>query len=187
MLALYLSMVSDEEGRRKITLIYQKYRKYMMFRANEVLNNKNDAEDAVHDAMLKIISVIERVDTSDALKLKAFCGIVAENAAKTKKRKHGPDNVMYNDSYAVSKTETDIPDEIIYRKEVYDIVSEAIIKMTPHYRNICMLKFLYGYTDMEISGLLDINDKTVSSAASRGRQIIKDALKEAYPDEWGDK
>ena len=181
MLSFYLSLVETEEERSKVELIYTNYREYMMYRAFEALHNKSDAEDAVHEAMLKIINVLHRVDTSDEKVLKCFCGRVAENTARdmNRRQKNERSNLSYEDIAFEPHDKMDIPEEVFFGKNAYEVVYNSITNMNSTYRDICMMKFLYGLSDTEISALLNMNYKNVSVYASRGRQIIKDALKEA--------
>lgn len=51
---VYLQMLEDLSDRDKFTLLYKKYRKLMLYVANQILNNQDDSEDAVHEAFLSI-------------------------------------------------------------------------------------------------------------------------------------
>lgn len=56
MLLLYLSLLETEEDRLKITKIYENYLDWMLKMAYHYLKNEADAEDAVNDVFLSIIS-----------------------------------------------------------------------------------------------------------------------------------
>ena len=181
MLEFYLSLVETDEDRSKVELIYTRYREHMMYRAFEVLRNKSDAEDAVHEAMLRIINVLHSVDTSDEKILKCFCGRVAENTARdmNRRQKNEHSNLSFDNILFDPHNKGDMPEEVFFGKKAYEVVYNAVQNMNPTYRDVCTMKFLNGFNDMEISVLLNMNYKSVSVYASRGRQIIKDALKEA--------
>ncbi len=181
MLAFYLSLVNDDESQNKIELIYTKYRPYMTYCAFRVLRNKSDAEDATHEAMLRIIKHIEKIDTTDLDILKHFCGRVAENVAKDLNRlqKNEAENISYSDLVVEPYSDTDTTEEYYFSHNAAEVVYQNIKLMSPTYKDICMMKFIYGLNDMEISDLLSINYKTVSSYISRGRLVLKKALKEA--------
>lgn len=181
MLAFYLSLVDENENQKKIELIYTKYRAYMSYCAFKHLRNKCDAEDALHEAMLRIIKHIEKIDTTDLVLLKYFCGRVAENAAKdiNRRQKNESENVSYADLVIEPCSEADTTEEYYFSHNAADVVYRNIALMSPTYKDICLMKFIYGFNDIEISELLNINYKTVSSYVSRGRLILKKALKEA--------
>lgn len=57
---VYLQMLENLSDRDKFTLLYNKYRKLMLYVANQILNNQDDSEDAVHEAFLSIIRNIKK-------------------------------------------------------------------------------------------------------------------------------
>ena len=56
MLTFYLSLIENENGKNKFEEIYYTYRKQMFLLADSILNNKQDAEDAVHDVFCSVAS-----------------------------------------------------------------------------------------------------------------------------------
>ena len=58
---VYLQMLENLSDRDKFTLLYNKYRKLMLYVANQILNNQDDSEDAVHEAFLSIIRNIKKI------------------------------------------------------------------------------------------------------------------------------
>lgn len=57
---IYLQMIDSPEDRSKFEQIYMEYRSMMFHMANRILTNEQDAEDAVHEAFLKIAENIEK-------------------------------------------------------------------------------------------------------------------------------
>ena len=55
MLAFYLSLIDDEVSRSQFEEFYERYRHIMLHVALSVLHDRSLAEDAVHDAFLRII------------------------------------------------------------------------------------------------------------------------------------
>ena len=62
---IYLQMLEDLSDRDKFTLLYNKYRRLMLYVANQILNNQDDSEDAVHEAFLSIIRNIKKIQDTD--------------------------------------------------------------------------------------------------------------------------
>lgn len=56
---VYLSMIESPEDQSKFELLYTEYRDVMYHVAFKILQNEQDAEDAVHQAFLKIAEKIE--------------------------------------------------------------------------------------------------------------------------------
>lgn len=51
---VYLQIIETQNDREKFEEIYTAYRKLMLYVANEVLKNDQDAEDAVHEAFISV-------------------------------------------------------------------------------------------------------------------------------------
>ena len=56
-------------------------------------------------------------------------------------------------------------------------VVEAVAKLPLKYRQVIYLHYVEGYSTAEIAGLLGLNQNTVLSQLSRGRALLKTALK----------
>ena len=71
----------------KVEYIYRKYYSLMRYIAGRVLERDGqDADDAVHDAMIKIIKNADVIDVTDPDRLKNFCCIIARNSAADRLR-----------------------------------------------------------------------------------------------------
>ena len=55
MLTLYLQMLDTPEEKVRFEEVYLTYRGLMYHTANRILHNRQDAEDAVHNAFLQVI------------------------------------------------------------------------------------------------------------------------------------
>ena len=70
MLQFYLQLLETEEELQKFTQLYETYRKLMHWTAEGILHDEHLAEDAVHEAFLRIIQSNQRNSMS---KNKEFC------------------------------------------------------------------------------------------------------------------
>lgn len=59
MLMLYLEMLETPEEKVRFEEIYQNYRNKMFHMADHILHNDQDAEDAVHNAFLRICALLK--------------------------------------------------------------------------------------------------------------------------------
>ena len=74
-------MVETEEQRSLVEQIYHDYEQTMYHAAFAVLHNKQDAEDAVHEAFVRLITNIDRLAAIEKKKQKSFVIIVTRNIA----------------------------------------------------------------------------------------------------------
>jgi len=81
MLSLYLSMVGDEEQRSLVEQLFSDYEQIMFRTAYAVLHNEQDAEDAVHEAFVRLIPIIDRFTDIEPSKRRSYIVIMTRNIA----------------------------------------------------------------------------------------------------------
>ena len=57
---VYIQMIDAPEEKDKFERLYLKYRDLMFYIANKILQNKQDAEDAVQNTFMKITKYIDK-------------------------------------------------------------------------------------------------------------------------------
>ena len=87
MLVYYLQMLDTPEEKVKFEQIYLKYRGLMYHVAEDILHNRQDAEDAVHNAFLRIIKKFSRFQNTPAKDLAPQVAVIARNEAISLQRK----------------------------------------------------------------------------------------------------
>lgn len=58
---IYLMMIDSENDKRKFVILYEKYRHLMLKVAYDVLRDNYLAEDAVHEAFIKVAKNMEKI------------------------------------------------------------------------------------------------------------------------------
>lgn len=85
---LYLQIIDTPEDRSKFERLYYEYRGLMFCIANEILKNKQDAEDMVHAAFVSIAENMDKIDAPICPKTKAYAAtIVTHKALDLRRRK----------------------------------------------------------------------------------------------------
>ena len=177
MLSFYLSLVLTDDDRNKVTEIYIRFYPVMMFVAEQKLANKKDlAGDVVHDAMLKIIDNLDMLDLSDDKKIRNLCITIVKNKCCDCLRSKDSDVVSLDEQF-------DIPDDIqvediVVSEDNVNHIVNVIKDLDEKYIYVCLLKFVHGYSEKEISKLLDVNYSTVRSRIERARRKLMISLKE---------
>ena len=177
--ALTAERRSDKE---LIEYIYRQYYPLMRYVAGRVLTRESpDADDAVHDAMVKIIKNVGIIKSSDKKKLKNLCCIVARNCALDRARKKDRASV------SLSELPEEVPDaappaeQTAIEDETFGTVMRAIGSLPEIYRDACMLKYVHGYKEKEVAALLGLPERTASTRIHRGKMLLREALrKEGY-------
>lgn len=78
---VYLSMIEGPEDRNKFEIVYQQYKSLMYYVAYRILREERDAEDAVHNAFVRIAEHIEKISEPVCPKTRAFVVLIVERTA----------------------------------------------------------------------------------------------------------
>lgn len=91
MLVYYLQMLDTPEEKMRFEQIYLKYRGLMYRVADSILHNRQDAEDAVHNAFLRIIKHFKKFQNTPIEDLAPQVAVIARNEAISLLRKRKGD------------------------------------------------------------------------------------------------
>ena len=145
--------------------------------AYEILRNRADAEDAVMDAMYRIVQNEEKFAGLAECDMRALAVICVRRAAidiyrKNRKRPYPVDELPED------VDTMDSPEEIIAAEDSADGLLRLIRQMPPSYRDVLLLRCRYGMSDREIADILGIGGGTVRTRLSRARAWLKERLAE---------
>lgn len=166
MLMIYLQMLDTPEEKIRFEQIYLKYRDTMFRVADNILHNDQDAEDAVHNAFLRIIKKFSRFQNTPAKDLAPQVVVIARNEAISLLRKK-KDAAPLEDWDGFAETAEEVSD--------YHALVEAFTRMPATYRAVMEMKLL-GYSDGEIAIRLGLSKTAVSTRISRSRQFLRDIV-----------
>lgn len=113
-------IIDSPEEKRVFVVIYEKYRYLMMKVAHDVLKDNFLAEDAVHEAFIKIAHNMQNIHDVESVETKRYLIIVAKNAAIDiyRSRKKQMKEEMFidelgEDAGPITYLKTDIDNEIL--------------------------------------------------------------------------
>lgn len=168
-------MIDTPEDKRKFVVLYDKYRHLMMKTALDVLHDPYLAEDATHNAFVRLVRNIDKVDESEDAPTKLYLAACARNAAIDLYRKRSSqvktetmlENVVEKDGY-VTYIESDLENSVL------DILKNLPLK----YRDVFMLKYVNHMENREIAEVCGIQEGTVRQRIARGKVIIEKKIRE---------
>ena len=170
---IYLMMIDTEEDKRKFVILYETYRYLMMKVALDILKDTFLAEDAVHEAFIKLAKNMDKIGETDVTETKRYLITITKNATIDiyRKRTHQFQREIYVDeleecNVPVTYAETDVDDGIL------DILKCLPVK----YRDVFLLKYSGNMDNDEIAKVLNITEGTIRQRLSRGKIMIQEAL-----------
>ena len=170
---IYLNMLESEEEKNKFEQLYNTYKQTMFYVANRILKDEYLSEDAVHQAFLRIVDNLDKIDRIDCHKTKGFIVTIVENIAidfyRKRKREY---NISFDEMEIYIKDTKNDPDFLI------NDVEEAILKLPINYSFVLRLKYPQGYNNKEISEILKISEENVRQRISRSKKRLAEILDE---------
>ena len=167
MLICYLQMLDTPEEKIRFEQIYLKYRSLMYHVADGILHNRQDAEDAVHNAFLRIIKHFKRIQNTPPRDLAPLVAVIARNEAVSLQRKRKGDTPL---------EDWDGPAETLETVTDYHALVNIFTCLPQTYRAALEMKLLFGCSDGEIAARLNLSKTAVSTRISRGRQLLRDIV-----------
>ena len=171
------TILSAETKNEKAIHIYKSYYSYMIYIASKHLSNPADREDAAQDCMLKLISIIDSIDTSDETRLKGLCGVVTRNIAINIRKRKEKGNISLEEIFN-AETHEPSPENIAISNDTLRKLVNAIERLGETYRDVLKLKYLNQLKESEIAKLLDLSPKTVNQRIFRGKALLRKAIEE---------
>lgn len=164
-----------KKGDKKAQMeLYTAYSAAMFNTGLRILNDRMEAEDAMHDAFLKAFTKLN--DISGQVSFGAWLKRIVINTCLDKLKKQKPD--LFNDGEQI----VDDPEDKVDLGEM-DLevrrVRTAIDSLPAGYRNIVNLHLIEGFDHEEIAQILGISSSTSRSQYSRAKQVLRKNLLKA--------
>ena len=181
MLFFYLTLIDDDNEKSKFEIIYYEYRERMFAAAFEILNNKQDAEDAVHNAFVGIAKNMKSIGEAKSKRTLSYCIKAARNSAINICNKNNKIKFLeYSDNLKIF--DEDFFNEL-FEKESYNKVVEAILKLDEIYRIPLYYHYVEGMKIKEIAMLLNIGQSAVNMRIKRGKTELLKMIGDIYDGE----
>jgi len=174
MLLCYMTLIEDGPKQTLFESIYIRYRKQMLFVANSVLNDPLHAEDAVHNAFLRIarnMHAVQRIE--NPADLRNYLLKSAKNAALDLLPKVQRPELPLSDVQELS--DRDFSDAL-FRRVAYEEVISAMMDLEPRYRDVLYHHFVLGFSAPETARALNRSADTVKKQLSRGKKQLLEEL-----------
>ena len=174
MLSLYLSILSDQGSKDKFELIYKKYKNLMLNRAFDILDDRGLAEDAVHNAFMRILKNLDKIGEPDDKTTRGFVMVVVENAAKA----------IYNKEHKIKTVElfdiesNESVEEELDSRELYRSIEKNFKSLPEIYKMVVILKYYNDMDTKSIASALSLNVETVRKRLQRAQKLLYRSVKD---------
>lgn len=158
----------------KIEQLFNLYSDLMLQHAYYILKDISTSEDAISEAFLRVIKIIEKINELDCLKTRKLMVIIVENISKN----------IYNQrkrEALIDFTEIDVENESslddFYDIEIKQDMDNILKRLPIDYANILVLTS-DGSSTKEIAKILDINYDNARKRLLRAKKLLKKLIAE---------
>ena len=173
MIPVFFAVLETESERTLFEQWYIRYRQTMYAVAYGVLHNKEDAEDAVHQAFVNLAEKYEVAAAVPEGEMKAFVIVITRNTAINLYRRNKRDAEQFttlDDNYS-EPVETDFFEQIDY-----EMLVQTIMTLPPKYKDVLFLRYVQELSAKEVADLIGIPAETVRKRTERAKKLLKLAL-----------
>lgn len=175
---IYADLIDDIGNLARFDEIYEEYHQQMFFRANQILKDKYEAEDAVQDAFIGIARNMKTIKTiTNQQDLFYYLMRTAENAAynRTRQTRHYTAAIPLDDVPHVS--DRSFWDTICTKMD-YECLIKLISELPKTYREVLYYHFVMEFSIPEVARSLDIKLSTTKQRLVRGKKLLVHKIKQ---------
>ena len=161
---IYIQTADDSETQSLLKRIYLDYRDKMMAVAYAILQDRFDAEDAVHQAFVYIAENLDKFSHGDDRRALSYIIKLTESRAidilRRKQRK-----MVVLEEIQLGKSQ---------QYPGLSGVGWAMSQLPNRYRNVLILRYTHGYEFGEIAGIMDLSEDNVRRLVARAKKKLED-------------
>ena len=169
---IYADLIDDAGNRLRFEEIYETYCRQMFFKANSILHDAQEAEDAVHDAFIGIARNMKTVASiANERDLRYYVLRAAENAAYNRARQTKQYRQAVPLEAAPHVSDGGFWDAVCSRLD-YERMVKCITVMLRIYREVLYYHFVLELSMPEVAQSLDVKLATAKQRLVRGKKLL---------------
>ena len=181
MLPLFIMAIENDTDRQFVAGLYQRHRDFLLRCAQKILNDPDRAEEALHEAMLRVIRSLERVRQIPAEELLPYLVTIVQTASidlyhKTNRERQAARGRERD--WAESLSGTEDTELLLIRREQAELLRECL-KTLPQ-REIDLLNYYYilELPYKEIARLTGLTAENARMIVCRAKKKVLAAYRE---------
>jgi len=165
----------NENDKNKFDYLYNKYKKLLLYKAYQVLNDYSLAEDAVSEAFLRIYKNIRKIDDADSNQTISFLVTIVKNVSITMFNSEKRGSVVELEGY---DREDDFNlEEFIVSEDAAKNILSIVDSLKEEIKAPFLMKYAKGLSHREISQILNISENNVTVRIHRAKKKLAELLR----------
>lgn len=189
MIQLYLQLLDTQTEQEKFERLYYQYKRLMYWIANHILGDSHLAEDAVHEAFLKIIKNFHKIGEISCPQTKRFVVIIVRNAARNLLAKEsrlrsmqdfgmtcgdaGEEEASRSIWENLSSGFDETPDAVLHKE-----ILQTAQSLPDWAADVLLLSAVYGCSVREVAIACGITTEAAKKRLQRARVLFRNKMKE---------
>jgi RNA polymerase sigma-70 factor (ECF subfamily) len=174
MLTLFLA-IENESDREFISKLYEQHYSIMKKKAYELTRDISFTDDIIHDAFIKLISKIPILRSLNCYKQTSYIVTTIKNTAinHVRKRNTKADKQFMGEDNDIAESIEDTAmtaEEAYIIKEDSEDLGELMCKLSERDRDLLYNKYIFEFSNKEISELMDIPINNIRQYLVRARK-----------------
>lgn len=147
--------------------VYEEYYVKIYTLAYYITRDEEMSKDITQDTFFTAFKKIHQLKSEE--KIESWLISIATNLSR---------NALKKREYRLSEYQPELKESgnPYDQVELKMAVTDALDSLSPAYKEAILLYYYYGFSINEISQILDVNQKTVSSRLSRARRLIREKI-----------
>lgn len=174
LLTLYLSMLDNEQERKKMTDLYKEHKYVLLRYAMKITCNQSMAEDAVHNAFISIIEKKEKYLKLDCMDFRRSAVIIVRNKCIDILRKQKPfaNKSIEELEIFLESDEVPVDEQILFLSE-YELIRKYMNSIDEISRQVLIMKYVQSMSYKEIGEELGMTPKHVDTRVMRAKEKVR--------------
>ena len=178
---IYLSLLETEEQKKNFIEIYERNRGRMYCIAYGILSQREEAENAVHDAFVRLADKFRRYERLSEKEMDGLCITIARNTAinllhKQKRTFPLEDDAMEALYQKNNAEKVRFLEEMTIEKEEVEVIRRLLKELPAVYHDILVLRYYYGYSVKETAKVLGISQNAAQVRLHRAKEKMREAF-----------
>ena len=176
MISFYLSLLETPEEKSKFEQLYRLYRQDMFKMAYGILENKYDAEDAVHEAFMRVMKKLTKISEINCPQTHAYLLIIVKRVALKILSKQTKTIVVDTDTVEITD-DFGLEEYVISNMEV-ERIKYILEQLSDDYYEVLFLELFMEFSISDIAEQLGITYENTKKRIQRAKKKFREIAEE---------